>query len=69
MAIDLPASAPLFKAGAKVLAGIDTACSGKGTCGLCHVWIVAGAEHLTSYSDEERKHLDNSTTSPGSAHR
>lgn len=31
MAIDPLASGPLFKAGAKVSAGIDTACSGKGT--------------------------------------
>src|SRR6188472_2000955 len=49
----------LFDAGAKVAAGIDTACVGKGTCGLCRVRIVAGAEHLTPFSDEERKHLGN----------
>jgi ferredoxin len=49
----------LFDAGAKVLAGIDTACVGKGTCGLCRVKIVAGAEHLNAFTDEERKHLGN----------
>ena len=49
----------LFEAGAKVAAGIDTACVGKGTCGLCRVRIVAGAEHLNPYTDEERKHLGN----------
>lgn len=49
----------LFDAGAKVSAGIDTACVGKGTCGLCRVKIVTGAEHLTPYTDEERKHLGN----------
>ena len=49
----------LFEAGAKVAAGIDTSCVGKGTCGLCRVKIVSGAEHLTPYSDEERKHLGN----------
>ena len=49
----------IFDAGAKVSAGIDTACVGKGTCGLCRVKILAGAEHLTPYSDEERKHLGN----------
>jgi ferredoxin len=27
----------LFDAGAKASAGIDTACVGKGTCGLCRV--------------------------------
>lgn len=49
----------LFEAGAKVTAGIDTACVGKGTCGLCRVKILAGAEHLNAFTDEERKHLGN----------
>ena len=43
----------------KVTAGIDTACVGKGTCGLCRVKIVAGAEHLNPFTEEERKHLGN----------
>ena len=55
----LPAGTTLFDAGAKVSAGIDTACVGKGTCGLCRVKIVAGAEHLPAFTDEERKHLGN----------
>jgi ferredoxin len=59
IAIDVPAGSSLFEAGAKVAAGIDTACVGKGTCGLCRVKIVGGAEHLTPFSDEERKHLGN----------
>lgn len=49
----------LFDAGAKVSAGIDTACVGKGTCGLCRVKIIAGAEHANAFTDEERKHLGN----------
>src|SRR5690348_1953372 len=49
----------LFEAGAKAGAGIETACVGKGTCGLCRVRIVSGAEFLSPYSDEERKHLGN----------
>jgi ferredoxin len=49
----------LFEAGAKIAAGIDTACVGKGTCGLCRVRIKSGAEHLTPYTDEETKHLGN----------
>jgi ferredoxin len=59
LATELAAGATLFEAGAKVSAAIDTACVGKGTCGLCRVKILAGAEHLTPYSDEERKHLGN----------
>src|SRR6185436_15050257 len=57
--VDLPAGSTLFEAGARVSAGIDTACVGKGTCGLCRVRIVAGAEHLNPFTDEERKHLGN----------
>ena len=49
----------LFDAGAKLTAGVETACVGKGTCGLCRVRIVSGAEHLTPFSDEEYKHLGN----------
>ena len=59
IAVDVPTGTTLFDAGARATAGIDTACVGKGTCGLCRVRIVAGAEHLTPYSDEERKHLGN----------
>lgn len=49
----------LFDAGAQVSAGIETACVGKGTCGLCRVRIVAGAQHLNAYTEEESKHLGN----------
>ena len=56
---ELADGSTLFEAGAKLGAGIETACVGKGTCGLCRVRIVAGAEHLTPYTDEETKHLGN----------
>jgi ferredoxin len=59
LVVELPAGATLFDAGARVAAGIDTACVGKGTCGLCRVKILAGGEHVTPYTDEERKHLGN----------
>ena len=58
-AVEVPADTTLFDAGARLAAGIDTACVGKGTCGLCRVKIVAGAEHLNPFTDEERKHLGN----------
>ena len=57
--VELPVGASLFEAGARAQAAIDTACVGKGTCGLCRVKILAGAEHLVAYTDEERKHLGN----------
>ena len=55
--VEVLVGSTLFEAGAKVTAGIDTACVGKGTCGLCRVKILAGAEHLNAFTDEERKHL------------
>jgi 2Fe-2S ferredoxin len=59
MVVECAAGTTLFEAGAKVAAGIETSCVGKGTCGLCRVKIVSGAEHLTPYTDDERKHLGN----------
>ncbi|MBP9086999.1 MAG: (2Fe-2S)-binding protein [Kofleriaceae bacterium] len=49
----------LFDAGGKVSAGIETACVGKGTCGLCRVKILAGNDALTPFTDEEFRHLGN----------
>lgn len=57
--VEVAAGTTLFEAGAKVAAGIDTACVGKGTCGLCRVRVVAGAENLNPYTEEELKHLGN----------
>jgi 2Fe-2S ferredoxin len=57
--VEVAVGSTVFEAGARASAAIDTACVGKGTCGLCRVKIIAGAEHLTPYTDEERKHLGN----------
>jgi len=57
--VDVVEGSTLFEAGAKVTAGIETSCVGKGTCGLCRVKIVSGAESLNPFTDEERKHLGN----------
>ncbi|HEY1553596.1 MAG TPA: 2Fe-2S iron-sulfur cluster-binding protein [Kofleriaceae bacterium] len=59
IAVEVAEGTTLFEAGAKLAAGIETACVGKGTCGLCRVKIVGGAEHLNPFTDEERKHLGN----------
>ena len=59
LVVEVAPGSSLFEAGAKVTAGIETACVGKGTCGLCRVRIVSGAEHLNPYTDEEKKHLGN----------
>jgi ferredoxin len=57
--VEVAEGTTLFEAGAKIAAGIDTACVGKGTCGLCRVKIVSGAETLNPFTDEEKKHLGN----------
>jgi uncharacterized 2Fe-2S/4Fe-4S cluster protein (DUF4445 family) len=56
---DVADGTTLFDAGARIGAGIETACVGKGTCGLCRVKVIAGAEFLGAFTDEERKHLGN----------
>jgi 2Fe-2S ferredoxin len=57
--VDVEPGTTLFDVGAKVGAGIPTACVGKGTCGLCRVKVIAGATRLSPYGDEEKKHLGN----------
>lgn len=57
--VQAPLGSTLFDAGAAASAGIDTACVGKGTCGLCRVKVLRGAELLSPYSDEELRHLGN----------
>lgn len=59
LTVECAAGATLFEAGGKAVAAIDTACVGKGTCGLCRVKVLAGAELLSPYSDEELRHLGN----------
>jgi ferredoxin len=59
LAVEARPGESLFDAAGRAGAAIDTACVGKGTCGLCRVKILAGAEHLNPYTDEERRHLGN----------
>jgi uncharacterized 2Fe-2S/4Fe-4S cluster protein (DUF4445 family) len=49
----------IFEVGTRAGVAIETACVGKGTCGLCRVRIVSGEDRLNSYTDEELKHLGN----------
>lgn len=59
LVVECPEGTTLFDAGARITAAIDTACVGKGTCGLCRVKVLAGAEALSPYTDEELRHLGN----------
>ncbi len=57
--VEVAAGTTLFDAGAKAVAGIDTACVGKGTCGLCRVKVIDGEAGLSPYGDVEERHLGN----------
>ncbi len=49
----------IFEFGQKNNADIETACVGKGTCGLCRIKIVSGEENLSEQSPKELQHLGN----------
>jgi len=49
----------VFELGWKQETGIQSACVGKGTCGLCRVTVRAGEDQLSPYNDVEDKHLGN----------
>jgi 2Fe-2S ferredoxin len=57
--LDCDDGSTLFEVGRHHGIDIDTSCVGKGTCGLCRVKIVDGAEHLNDYTDKEVSHLGN----------
>jgi uncharacterized 2Fe-2S/4Fe-4S cluster protein (DUF4445 family) len=38
---------------------VNTACVGRGTCGLCRVKVIAGEQNLSAFSETEGRHLGN----------
>ena len=49
----------VFAVGQRHGVGIQTACVGKATCGLCRVRVVAGESALSPLNEHEQKHLGN----------
>jgi len=49
----------VFDAAWKADIGLQSACVGKGTCGLCRVIVREGEACLSDYNDIETKHLGN----------
>lgn len=47
----------VFQIGRQAGVMIDTACGGKGTCGLCRVRVVQGSESLIPMNYEEKKFI------------
>ena len=57
---EVRAGESVFDVGARVEGvKIETACVGKGTCGLCRVVVLAGEKFLSPYTDAELEHLGN----------
>lgn len=57
--VDAQVGESVFDAGKRGGVLVPTACMAKGTCGLCRVKILSGAEHLPPPSAVEQKHLGN----------
>ncbi len=49
----------VFEVARRAEVPIETACVGKGTCGLCRIKIIEGADHLAPFSESEERHLGN----------
>jgi 2Fe-2S ferredoxin len=49
----------IFELGWKQDTALQSACVGKGTCGLCRVVIRSGEDQLSPYNEVEDKHLGN----------
>lgn len=57
--VDVEAGTTLFDAGGRANASVETACVGKGTCGLCRVKVLQGEASLSPYTEEETRHIGN----------
>ncbi len=57
--VDCHLGQTVFDVGWKQDLGIQSACVGKGTCGLCRVKILSGEDSLSPYNAVEEKHLGN----------
>lgn len=57
--VDCPEGESVFSAAQRSGIPINTACVGRGTCGLCRVRIKAGEENLSPFSEAETRHLGN----------
>jgi len=49
----------VFAVGQRHGVGIQTSCVGRATCGLCRVRVLEGEEHLSSFNENEQKHMGN----------
>ena len=59
LSTECPSDETIFDAARRLKIAVETACVGKGTCGLCRVKIIEGEANLSPYSDIDEKHLGN----------
>jgi 2Fe-2S ferredoxin len=59
VATDAASGETLFELARRAGVPVETACVGKGTCGLCRVKVRAGEAALSPLGPVERKHLGN----------
>lgn len=57
--IDCEPGESVFDAARRAGIPINTACVGRGTCGLCRVRVKGGEENLSPFSEAESRHLGN----------
>lgn len=55
--VEIEPGASIFQAARSSGIMVDTACGGKGTCGLCRVRIVSGVEHLNPAEFAEKQFI------------
>lgn len=49
----------IFSAAQRAGSPLASACGARASCGLCRVRVLAGEEHLSPLTDDEKRHLGN----------
>ena len=57
--LECPVDSTIFEVAQANGVAVETACVGRGTCGLCRVEILEGEDALSPFTDTETKHLGN----------
>lgn len=55
--VELQTGTNVFQAAGASGVMVETACGGKGTCGLCRVKVVSGGEHLNAPEFAEKRFI------------
>lgn len=58
LAIEVAEGTTILEASKDAGAAVGDACGGNCACSTCHVYVLAGAEHLSEQEDKEADRLD-----------